>query len=133
MVADKRIAANRGRQPRFDDGAVSGDPEFALAVLHKRFTDLLMTGRVPGAVRVVLQSELLTSEDDGVAEVVMRGGIWVTAVGELANQELADQITELACDLLEALPPDALKYHLEAPVPAPPGGTWGNELPGRHG
>jgi hypothetical protein len=70
----------------------------------------------------------VTPEDDGVPERAARGGLWVSAAGELADQALADAVTELACDLMAALPPSVLEYHVGAPVPAPPGG-WGNELP----
>ena len=143
MIAAKRIASERGRQPRFDDGVRSGDPrfdavyacgtprpDFALKVLTREFTDLLLDRPATRKACVIFQSEQLTPEDDGVPETVQRGGIWVSAVGELTDQALADRITELACDLVEALPEDVLTYHVDAPVDEPPGGRWGNELPG---
>jgi hypothetical protein len=143
MIAAKRIATERGRQPRFDDGVRSGDerfdavyacgtprPDFALKVLTRTFTDLLLDRPGTRSACVIFQSERLTPEDDGVDEDLTRGGIWVSAVGELIDQALADRITELACDLIEALPDDVLTYHVDAPVPDPPAGTWGNELPG---
>jgi hypothetical protein len=143
MIAAKQIASERGRQPRFDDGVRSGDPrfdavyacgtprpDFALKVLTREFTDLLLDRPETRKACVIFQSEQLTPEDDGVPETVQRGGIWVSAVGELTDQALADRITELACDLIEALPDEALTYHVGAPVPEPPEGRWGNELPG---
>ncbi|MBB4906568.1 hypothetical protein [Actinophytocola algeriensis] len=143
MIAARRIASERGRQPRFDDGVTSGDPrfdavylcgtprpDFALKVLTRDFTDLLLDRPATRSACVIFQSEPLTPEDDGVPETIKRGGIWVSAVGELRDQALADSITELACDLIEALPDDVLTYHVGAPVDVPPDGRWGNELPG---
>lgn len=143
MIAAKKIVAGRGRQPRFDDGVVSGQadfdelyacgtprPGFALTVLHKEFTDLLVERHDTGSVCVVLQSERLPVDDGDGPDWLMSGGIWVTAAGELADQALADRLTELACDLMAALPPAALDYHVGAPEAPPAGGTWGNELPG---
>jgi hypothetical protein len=143
MIAAKQIASERGRQPRFDDGVRSGDPrfdavyacgtprpDFALRVLNREFTDLLLDRPDTRKACVIFQSEQLTPEDDGVQETIQRGGIWVSAVGELTDQELADRLTELACDLMAALPDDVLTYHVGAPVPEPPEGRWGNELPG---
>lgn len=141
MIAAKKIASERGRQPRFDDGVESGNPrfdsvfacgtprpDFALKVLTSEFTELLLDR--PANTCVIFQSELLTPEDDGVPERTVRGGIWVSAVGELSDQRLADQVTELACDLLEALPADVLDYHVGAPLPPPPVGGYPNQLPG---
>lgn len=143
MIAAKKIVAGRGRQPRFDDGVVSGQqdfddlyacgtprPGFALSVLHKEFTDLLVARHGTGSVCVILQSERLPVDDGDGQDWLMSGGLWVTAAGELADQALADQLTELACDLMAVLSPQALRYHVGAPVVAPPGGKWGNELPG---
>lgn len=141
MIAARKIAAERGRQPRFDDGVTSGHttfdqlflcgtprPDFALKVLTRQFTDLLLNREDTRYAAVIFQSEELTAEDDGVA--VRHGGVWVSAPGELNDQALADRLTELACDLVEALPPDVLGYHVDNPVQAPPEGGWGNTLPG---
>lgn len=143
MIAAKQIASERGRQPRFDDGVTSGDPrfdavylcgtprpDFALKVLTRTFTDLLLDRPDTRKACVIFQSEQLTPEDDGVPEDMQLGGIWVSAVGELTDQALADRITELACDLIEALPDDVLTFHVGAPVAEPEDGRWGNELPG---
>jgi len=143
MIAAKRIATERGRQPRFDDGVFSSHsrfdrvyacgtprPDFAEKVLTQRFTDLLLDRPATRSACVIFQSELLTPEDDGVPERTVRGGIWVSAVGELSDQLLADQLTELACDLVEALPPAVLEYHVGAPLPPPPVGGYSNQEPG---
>ncbi|HEX2133335.1 MAG TPA: hypothetical protein VHH15_17440 [Actinophytocola sp.] len=136
MIAAKRLAADRGRQPRFDDGVVAGQerfdrlfacgtprPDFALAVLRPEFTDLLLDRPETRSASVVLQSA-----DDGTG--ANRGGIWVSATGRLADTALADRLTELACDLVEALPAAALRYHLDDPVPDPPEGGWPNTRQG---
>jgi hypothetical protein len=142
MIAAKQIASERGRDPRFDDGVVAGQPtfdrlyacgtprpDFARKVLTKEFTDLLVDRKETRNACVIFQSEQLTPEDDGVPEVTRRGGVWVSAVGELADQTLADRITELACDLVEALPDSVRGYHVDSPAPEPPAGGWDNQLP----
>jgi hypothetical protein len=143
MIAAKRIAAERGRQPRFDDGVTSGypafdelflcgtpRPDFAMTVLTKQFTDLFLDKEDTRFATVIFQSEQLTSADDGVPANTRRGGLWVSAPGELNDQALADRLTELACDLVEALPARVVGYHVDTPAPEPPEGGWGNTLPG---
>jgi len=142
MIAAKQIASERGRDPRFDDGVVAGQatfdrlyacgtprPDFAKKVLTKEFTDLIVDSEDNRRACVIFQSELLTPEDDGVPETTRRGGVWVSGVGELADQELADRLTELACDLIEALPPGVRGYHLDEEAPERPPDGWDNQLP----
>lgn len=146
MIAPKVLAtsASPPRKPRFDDGVRSDDkafdkvfacgtprPDFALRVLRPELTGWLRSQPLEqlGAT-VVFQSEQLTPEHDGVPEPTRRGGVWVSAVGELANQPLADQLTELVCDIVERLPGEVLSYHLDAPRPPEPPGGYPNQLPG---
>jgi hypothetical protein len=142
MIAAKQIASERGRDPRFDDGVVAGQPtfdrlyacgtprpDFAKKVLTKEFTDLIVNSKDNRRACVIFQSELLTPEDDGVPETTRRGGVWVSDVGELADQALADRLAELACDLIEALPAGVVGYHVDESTPEPPDGGWDNQLP----
>ncbi len=142
MIASKRLIP-KPRIARFDDGVLSGQerfdlqfacgsprPDFAAIVLTQGFTDLVLASPVTSRTTIVLQAERLTPQDDGVAEETVRSGVWVTIVGHLADQDLANQITELACDLFESLPPAVLGYHLDNPVPPPPVGGYPNVIPG---
>lgn len=142
MIAAKQIASERGRDPRFDDGVVAGQttfdrlyacgtprPDFARRVLTREFTDLLVDGKENRRSCVIFQSEVLTPENDGVPAETKRGGVWVSDVGELADQELADRLTELACDLIEALPAGVAGYHVDDSRPEAPADGWDNQLP----
>lgn len=90
-------------------------------MLASEFTELLLDQHANACV--IFQPELFTPEDDGVPERTVRGGIWVSAVGELSDQRLADQVTE------QALPAEVLEYHVGAPLPPPPVGGYPNQLP----
>lgn len=143
MIAAKEIATARGRQPRFDDGVTAGHPDFddlfacgtprpdfASLALTREFTDLMVARPDTRRATVIFQSELLTPADDGVAEDTRRGGLWVSAPGELNDQDLVNRLTELACDLVEAVAPEVVGYHVDEPVREAPEGGWGNTLPG---
>jgi orotate phosphoribosyltransferase len=137
MIAAKQIASERGRDPRFDDGVVAGQttfdrlyacgtprPDFARRVLTEEFTDLLVDGKENRRSCVIFQSEVLTPENDGVPAETKRGGVWVSDVGELADQELANRLTELACDLIEALPAGVAGYHVDDSRQETPADGW---------
>jgi hypothetical protein len=123
MITDKRLFPT-SREPRFDDQVLSGRqefddrfacgsprPDFAELVLTKEFTDLLLAHPLTAVAMVVLQHEVIGPAPDGAPEDLVRSGVWITTVGRLEDQGLADQITELACDVFEALPPRVVDFH----------------------
>jgi hypothetical protein len=141
MIAAKQLVTPP-RIPRFDDGVLSGDaefdevfacgtprPDFAMLVLRRELTQRLLRYPILRSATVIFQSEGRTPKDHGVPEPTNVAGVWVNAVGTLADQALADQLTEICCDIVESLPADVRGYHLDAPRPPAPAGGYPNQLP----
>ncbi|WP_350278604.1 hypothetical protein [Kribbella sp. HUAS MG21] len=113
MTASKALVPP-GVQPRFDDEYLTGDPSydalfatgtpqpgFAKAFLTPELTRFLAGDRRAERVVIVCQSDNY------------RAQLCVMAPGRLADQELADTLTDLACDIHEYISPQALAFRWE--------------------
>jgi len=123
MVVPKVLAPSRVI-PRFTDEYLTGDddfdqtfatgtprPDFAKILLTPEFTTWWLNDPRSLKVRLIFQSEFLTPADDGVPAETWRGQISLMAHGRLSDQPLADFLTDLACDLMDHLPPEPLTFH----------------------
>ncbi|NIK62281.1 hypothetical protein [Kribbella shirazensis] len=110
-VTAPRALAPPGVDPRFDDEYLTGDPTydalFSTGTPQPEFAKVLLTPELrhflandPRALRsvVVCQSENY------------RAKLFVMTHGRLADQQLADTLTDLACDLRQRLPPETLTF-----------------------
>lgn len=110
MTASKALVP-AGIQPRFDDEYLTGDPaydalfatgtpqpEFAKAFLTPQLTQFLADDPRARSAVIVCQSDN------------NRAQLCVMTHGRLTDQQLADTITDLACDVYDRLPAEAFTF-----------------------
>ncbi|TCC35511.1 hypothetical protein [Kribbella speibonae] len=110
-VSASKALVPSGVRPRFDDEYLTGDPaydelfatgtpqpDFAKVLFTPQFTDFLAND--PRALRAML---VCKGEN-------YRAQLCVMTHGRLADQELADTLTDLVCDVRERLPAETLAF-----------------------
>ncbi|WP_328996689.1 hypothetical protein OG394_18765 [Kribbella sp. NBC_01245] len=90
----------------FDRRFVTGTarPDFAKAVLTPEVTSWLASDPRAERTRITFLTEYLDPAPAGTIRHLKQAALCVMADGRLSDQALADQLTDLACDLIERLP-----------------------------